>query len=263
MTRVAQRMPAAVLAAAMVAMLAGCGETPSNNTTTNADGTRHQNTTTASNSSQHAADRDAANAPMRSTSDGQRAADQARAATANDEATKAGIRPSTPGVAKPIDVPGAADPSLPATNGATTTRGSDTSTMKKDVTAVSDAAAAGASHTASRVTSDATRGTDAATSEPRKVDNSGQNEVDKDGTAMTPMDQGNSDADIGVTQAIRKALVDDNTLSVNAKNLKVITKDGVVVLRGPVASKAEADAVLTHVSHVNGITRLENQIAVP
>lgn len=98
---------------------------------------------------------------------------------------------------------------------------------------------------------------------PRAVDNSGQNEIDKQGTSMTPMDQGNSEADIAVTRTIRKALTADSTLSTNAQNIKVITRDGIVVLRGPVASQVEADAVLTHARTAAGVNRIENQIAVP
>ncbi len=99
--------------------------------------------------------------------------------------------------------------------------------------------------------------------EPVKVDNSGQNKVDKDNRTMTPMDQGSSETDIAITRAIRKALTGDTNMSTNAQNLKIITSDSVVVLRGPVASQAEAEAVLAHVRNVPGITRVENQIAVP
>lgn len=96
-----------------------------------------------------------------------------------------------------------------------------------------------------------------------QVDNSGQNKVDRSGASMTPMDQGSSDADIGITRNIRKALTGDDRLSTNAQNLKVITSNAVVVLRGPVASQAEAELVRTHVRSVGGISRIEDQIAVP
>ena len=97
----------------------------------------------------------------------------------------------------------------------------------------------------------------------RPVDNSGQNKVDKDGASLTPMDQGTSESDIAITQAARKSLTGDSSLSINAQNLKIITRDGVVFLRGPVASRVEADAVLAHVRTITGVTRVENQIAVP
>lgn len=217
MKRVTYVLPSAVFVAA-VAMLAGCGESPSN-VNNNPDSTQRTTSSTSPNPTPRTGDQAAANTPARSSNDDVRAADQARATKADGDAAKAGVKPSNPGVAKPIGVPSSA-------------------------TGVGDA-------------------TDAATAQPRKVDNSGQNEVDKDAQSVTPMDQGNSEADIGITQGIRKALVADKALSVNAQNLKIITKDGVVVLRGPVASKTEADTVLEHVSHVNGVTRVENQIAAP
>ena len=96
-----------------------------------------------------------------------------------------------------------------------------------------------------------------------KADNSAQNEVDKDGRTMTPFDQGSSAADIEITRMIRKELTGDASLSVNAQNLKVITNNGVVVLRGPVASAAEADLVLMHTRKVTGVTRVTNQIVLP
>lgn len=98
---------------------------------------------------------------------------------------------------------------------------------------------------------------------PRKVDNSGQNETDKNGHSLTPLDQGTSASDIAITRAIRSELTDDHSLSINAQNLKIIINNGVVVLRGPVASQAEADSVLMHAHKVAGVTRIENQIAVP
>lgn len=98
---------------------------------------------------------------------------------------------------------------------------------------------------------------------PRKVDNSGQNAADTPGTTMTPFDQGTSQTDMTITQTIRKELTGDSSLSINAQNLKVITANGVVVLRGPVASQTESDAVLDHVRKVNGIVKVDNQIAVP
>jgi|GEM_PF-5623390 len=103
----------------------------------------------------------------------------------------------------------------------------------------------------------------ATASDEHAVDNSGKNKADRAGSSMTPMDQGSSELDIGITRSIRKALTADDRLSTNARNLKVITSNGVVVLRGPVASQAEAELVRGHVRSVTGITRTEDQIAVP
>ncbi len=52
--------------------------------------------------------------------------------------------------------------------------------------------------------------------------------------APTPIDQGNDSDDLATTQRIRKALIADDTISSDAKNVKIITENGVVTLRGPV-----------------------------
>ena len=62
--------------------------------------------------------------------------------------------------------------------------------------------------------------------------------------APTSQDQSNTPADIKTTQAIRQALVKDGSLSSSAKNVKVITLDGTVTLRGSVKSAEEKTQVL-------------------
>lgn len=74
-------------------------------------------------------------------------------------------------------------------------------------------------------------------------DNSAQNEKDVHTKALTPMDQGSSDADIKTTKDIRAAIVDTD-LSFNTKNVKVITRDGKVTLRGVVSSEEERNSIL-------------------
>ena len=56
---------------------------------------------------------------------------------------------------------------------------------------------------------------------------------------MTPSDQSNDPNDLKVTREIRKALVADDALSTTAKNIKIITVHGKVILRGPVANVQE------------------------
>jgi len=97
----------------------------------------------------------------------------------------------------------------------------------------------------------------------RPVDNSGQNKTDKDGHSVTPLDQGDSSEDIAITKQIRKTLTGDESMSVNAQNVKIITAQGVVVLRGPVASQAECDRVLKVARETNGVLRIDNHITVP
>src|SRR5258708_31398773 len=72
-----------------------------------------------------------------------------------------------------------------------------------------------------------------------KPDNTATNERDRSGETKTSGDQSNSSADSKTTQAIRQALMKDGELSMTAKNIKVITANGYVTLRGPVKSAQE------------------------
>lgn len=79
----------------------------------------------------------------------------------------------------------------------------------------------------------------------------------------TPMDQSESSANIRITADIRKAILDDKSMSVNAQNCKVITEStGVVTLRGPVNSQAEKDAIGAIAKAVAGVTRVDNLLDI-
>jgi hyperosmotically inducible periplasmic protein len=93
------------------------------------------------------------------------------------------------------------------------------------------------------------------------ADNTAQNARDQNG-APTPMDQSNAPADLETTQRIRQALVFDDSLSSDAKNVKVITAGGTVTLRGPVPSEAERVAVEGKALQLAGQNRLKNELDV-
>jgi osmotically-inducible protein OsmY len=96
----------------------------------------------------------------------------------------------------------------------------------------------------------------------RDADNTGINERDRDDNNLTPTDQLENEADREVTAAVRRAIVDDSTLSVNAHNIKIITANGVVTLRGPVKSQAEKDAIEAKAKAVAGVTSVDNQLEI-
>ena len=79
----------------------------------------------------------------------------------------------------------------------------------------------------------------AAEDQKSKPDNTATNERDRSGETKTSGDQSNSSADLKITQAIRQALMKDSELSTTAKNIKVITANGQVTLRGPVKPAQE------------------------
>ncbi len=95
-----------------------------------------------------------------------------------------------------------------------------------------------------------------------KVDNTKKNERDSADAAKTPGDQAENSADITITADIRKAVVGADGMSMNAKNVKIITKDGVVTLRGPVASAAEKDSIGQLATKTSGVKRVDNQLEV-
>lgn len=93
-------------------------------------------------------------------------------------------------------------------------------------------------------------------------DNTRNNVRDRDAMAKTPFDQLENETDRTITQKIRQAIMADGALSMNAKNIKIITINGVVTLRGPVASSQEKDMIARKVKAVQGITQVDNQLEV-
>lgn len=69
-------------------------------------------------------------------------------------------------------------------------------------------------------------------------DDTGRNRTREQGKAEAD-DQSNDSGDLELTARLRRAITDDDTLSVNAHNIKIVTKGGKVTLRGPVDSQAE------------------------
>lgn len=92
------------------------------------------------------------------------------------------------------------------------------------------------------------------------ADNTDKNERDRSGAALTPGDQGGSEADRTITQRVRQGVMDADSLSVTGKNVKIITVDGVVTLRGPVKTAAEKAAIASIAQGVSGVKRVDNQL---
>jgi hyperosmotically inducible protein len=100
------------------------------------------------------------------------------------------------------------------------------------------------------------------TAPPAAADNTAINERDSTGATTTPVDQGSSEADLAMLAKIRQAVVDDKSLSTNAHNVKIVTNNGVVTLRGPVKSAEEKKAIETKATQVAGVTKVENQLEI-
>jgi hyperosmotically inducible periplasmic protein len=94
------------------------------------------------------------------------------------------------------------------------------------------------------------------------ADNTEKNVRDRNEKTLTPPDQGGNVSDRELTAAIRRAIVQDDSLSTNAHNVKIVTVDSVVTLRGPVKSAAEKAAVASKAEKAQGVKRVDNQLEV-
>lgn len=83
-----------------------------------------------------------------------------------------------------------------------------------------------------------------ATAPAEKPDNSAVNQRDVEMKTLTPEDQSKgSKEDVEVTRLVRRALTKEHDLSIYAQNVKIITLDGRVTLRGPVHTIEERTRV--------------------
>ncbi len=93
------------------------------------------------------------------------------------------------------------------------------------------------------------------------VDNTGKNERDRDMNTRTPEDQG-GEGDRTITQLVRQSVVKEYGATTAAGNVKIVTVDGVVTLRGPVNTESERSAIGTIAQRVAGVSRVDNQLEV-
>ncbi|WP_228840678.1 BON domain-containing protein [Candidatus Protochlamydia phocaeensis] len=98
--------------------------------------------------------------------------------------------------------------------------------------------------------------------ETNAPDNTGRNTRDRNPSAVTPGEQSESEADRTITQKIRQALMDDDALSTNAKNVKIMTINGVVTLRGVVNNDKEKNEIGKKAKAVSGVKNVDNQIEI-
>jgi hyperosmotically inducible periplasmic protein len=84
----------------------------------------------------------------------------------------------------------------------------------------------------------------------------------KDQTSPTAEQQKMNPADRAITQKIRKAIHEDKSLSTYAHNIKIITQDGKVTLRGPVRSEDERSNLEAKAASVAGQENVTNQLEI-
>ena len=102
----------------------------------------------------------------------------------------------------------------------------------------------------------------ATASDATAADNTKQNSSEQNKNTDTAEKQSNSKDDLALTQKIRQAVMKDGSLSMNAKNVKIIAQDGKITLKGPVDSQQEKDTIGTAAGGIAGKDNVDNQLEV-
>jgi len=94
------------------------------------------------------------------------------------------------------------------------------------------------------------------------ADNTARNVRDRNDRTLTPLDQGNSQSDVNTTAQIRKKIIAGKNMSMDAKNVKIITIDGRVTLRGPVDTMEEKNLIGEIANRIARTGNVDNQLQV-
>lgn len=98
--------------------------------------------------------------------------------------------------------------------------------------------------------------------QPAQPDNTAVNRRDREPRAVVPTDQGNSQSDLDATAEIRRRILRNTAMSLKGQNVKVITVDGKVTLRGPVASAEERKIIEQIARDVAGPSKVNSELEV-
>lgn len=96
----------------------------------------------------------------------------------------------------------------------------------------------------------------------QNADNSANNERNRPGREATADEQSNSKADIELTQRIRRSVMDDKSLSVYGKNVKIVSAGGKVTLNGVVRTADEKMQIGQKAAAVAGAGHVVNELQV-
>jgi osmotically-inducible protein OsmY len=96
----------------------------------------------------------------------------------------------------------------------------------------------------------------------QQPDNTKVNDQDAKNGSATADQQGNSQADVERTAAIRRAVHERTNFSTYAQNVKIITMGGKVTLRGPVRDETEKEAIASIAANIAGPLNVQNELSV-
>jgi hyperosmotically inducible protein len=93
-------------------------------------------------------------------------------------------------------------------------------------------------------------------------DNTKINQRDRNPNEPTADQQSNNRSDRDIAQQVRQAIIADKTFSTYAHNVKVITQNGQVTLKGPVRSDDEKRAVEAEAAAIAGHGKVTSELTV-
>jgi len=102
----------------------------------------------------------------------------------------------------------------------------------------------------------------AAQDQPPAADNTKTNKRDRSKTAPTADQAKNTTNDREIMQKIRKAVIDEKSLSTYAHNVKIISQHGKVTLKGPVRSEEEKTKIEQIATDVAGAGNVTDEITI-
>jgi len=97
---------------------------------------------------------------------------------------------------------------------------------------------------------------------PPASDNTKTNQRDRSANEPTADQQRDNRSDRDITQQIRRAIMNDKSLSTYAHNVKVITQRGQVTLKGPVQSEDEKKSIEAKAAEVVGENKGSSELNV-
>ena len=96
----------------------------------------------------------------------------------------------------------------------------------------------------------------------QSADNTKTNQQDRQAGAVTADQQAETKADRDLSSKIRKSITDDKNMSTYARNVKVISRGGTVMLKGPVRTEEEKTAIEAKAVEIAGAGNVKNELTV-
>lgn len=97
---------------------------------------------------------------------------------------------------------------------------------------------------------------------PPAADNTSTNQRDRNASEPTADQQKENHSDREITQQIRQSIVKDKSLSTYAHNIKIVTQNGQVTLKGFVQSEDEKRAIETKAAEVAGQDKVSSELNI-